>query len=151
MASPIYSIMTDRLNHTRRRSFLKDEKTIFFRTLRGFNGHSSEFKKQSTDFTKQSTDARLCLEGMRQQAGFQTCLYRDRERRAGFLKHTMVRRMKQEQSVSWTVNFICLSSEFLKGAIKPFGTADAVCQSLEQYPELQEHEFVVCNCDNFVQ
>lgn len=32
--------------------------------------------------------------------------------------------------------------------IKPFGTADAVCQSLEQYPELQENQFVVCNCDN---
>jgi len=35
-----------------------------------------------------------------------------------------------------------------EGRIKPFGTADAVCQSLEQYPELQKHEFVVCNCDN---
>ena len=35
-----------------------------------------------------------------------------------------------------------------EGRVKPFGTADAVCQSLEQYPELQENEFVVCNCDN---
>jgi len=35
-----------------------------------------------------------------------------------------------------------------EGRIKPLGTADAVCQSLEQYPELQENEFVVCNCDN---
>lgn len=35
-----------------------------------------------------------------------------------------------------------------EGRIKPFGTADAVCQSLEQYPELQGDEFVVCNCDN---
>ena len=35
-----------------------------------------------------------------------------------------------------------------EGRMKPFGTADAVCQSLEQYPELQENEFVVCNCDN---
>jgi glucose-1-phosphate adenylyltransferase len=35
-----------------------------------------------------------------------------------------------------------------EGRIKPFGTADAVCQSLEQYPELQENQFVVCNCDN---
>ena len=35
-----------------------------------------------------------------------------------------------------------------EGRIKPLGTADAVCQSLEQYPELQENQFVVCNCDN---
>lgn len=31
---------------------------------------------------------------------------------------------------------------------KPFGTADAVFQALEQFPELQHQEFLVCNCDN---
>ena len=31
---------------------------------------------------------------------------------------------------------------------KPLGTADAVYQSLEQYPVLQTQEFLVCNCDN---
>ena len=30
-----------------------------------------------------------------------------------------------------------------EGRIKPLGTADAVCQSLEQYPELQENQFVL--------
>ena len=35
-----------------------------------------------------------------------------------------------------------------EGRKKPLGTADAVCQSLDQYPELQENQFVVCNCDN---
>ncbi len=35
-----------------------------------------------------------------------------------------------------------------KGRIKPFGTADAVFQALEQYPDLQKKKFVVCNCDN---
>ena len=35
-----------------------------------------------------------------------------------------------------------------EGRKKPLGTADAVCQSLEQYPELQENQFVVCNSDN---
>ncbi len=35
-----------------------------------------------------------------------------------------------------------------EGRKKPFGTADAVCQALEQFPELQENQFVVCNCDN---
>lgn len=31
---------------------------------------------------------------------------------------------------------------------KPLGTANAVLQALEQYPELQEQAFLVCNCDN---
>lgn len=35
-----------------------------------------------------------------------------------------------------------------KDRVKPFGTADAVCQTLEQHPELQKTQFVVCNCDN---
>lgn len=35
-----------------------------------------------------------------------------------------------------------------EGRIKPHGTADAVYQALNQFPELQEQEFAVCNCDN---
>ena len=35
-----------------------------------------------------------------------------------------------------------------KERIKPFGTADAVFQALEQYPELQNEAFTVCNSDN---
>lgn len=31
---------------------------------------------------------------------------------------------------------------------KPFGTADAVTQALEQYPHLKKEAFTVCNCDN---
>jgi glucose-1-phosphate adenylyltransferase len=31
---------------------------------------------------------------------------------------------------------------------KPFGTADAVFQALEQYPQLKEESFTVCNSDN---
>lgn len=31
---------------------------------------------------------------------------------------------------------------------KPFGTADAVFQALEQYPRLKTETFAVCNCDN---
>jgi len=31
---------------------------------------------------------------------------------------------------------------------KPFGTADAVLQTLDQYPQLQQQSFLVCNCDN---
>jgi len=31
---------------------------------------------------------------------------------------------------------------------KPFGTADAVLQALDQYPALQQQSFLVCNCDN---
>jgi glucose-1-phosphate adenylyltransferase len=35
-----------------------------------------------------------------------------------------------------------------KDRVKPFGTADAVSQALEQYPNLQEEAFTVCNSDN---
>lgn len=35
-----------------------------------------------------------------------------------------------------------------KDRIKPLGTADAVFQALEQYPELQKQQFLVCNSDN---
>ena len=35
-----------------------------------------------------------------------------------------------------------------KERTKPHGTADAVFQALEQYPELQNQAFGVCNCDN---
>ena len=35
-----------------------------------------------------------------------------------------------------------------EGREKPFGTADAVFQALEQYPKLQTEAFTVCNCDN---
>lgn len=34
------------------------------------------------------------------------------------------------------------------GREKPFGTADALFQSLEQFPELQKESFSVCNSDN---
>lgn len=35
-----------------------------------------------------------------------------------------------------------------KDRIKPFGTADAVLQAMEQYPSLQKEAFTVCNSDN---
>lgn len=35
-----------------------------------------------------------------------------------------------------------------EGRKKPLGTADAVWQTLEQYPELQDSRFSVCNSDN---
>ncbi len=35
-----------------------------------------------------------------------------------------------------------------KDRIKPFGTADAVLQAMEQYPNLQKEAFTVCNSDN---
>lgn len=31
---------------------------------------------------------------------------------------------------------------------KPLGTADAICQTLEQYPELKMNSFILCNSDN---
>lgn len=35
-----------------------------------------------------------------------------------------------------------------EGRVKPFGTADAVFQALEQYPELNNTSYTVCNSDN---
>ncbi|WP_350286614.1 sugar phosphate nucleotidyltransferase [uncultured Croceitalea sp.] len=35
-----------------------------------------------------------------------------------------------------------------EGRTKPFGTADAVFQAMEQYPKLKTEAFAVCNCDN---
>lgn len=35
-----------------------------------------------------------------------------------------------------------------QGRIKPHGTADAICQALQQYPELKQEAFAVCNSDN---
>ncbi|MFK5982985.1 MAG: sugar phosphate nucleotidyltransferase [Flavobacteriaceae bacterium] len=64
-------------------------------------------------------------------------------------------RMFKEFYGSKTKNnkFMSLSISFAtqyipKDRIKPFGTADAVLQALEQYPNLQEESFTVCNSDN---
>ncbi|MEN2402776.1 sugar phosphate nucleotidyltransferase [Flavobacterium sp. MC2016-06] len=35
-----------------------------------------------------------------------------------------------------------------EGRIKPFGTADALFQAVEQYPELNRQQYSVCNSDN---
>ncbi|PWA11619.1 sugar phosphate nucleotidyltransferase [Flavobacterium laiguense] len=35
-----------------------------------------------------------------------------------------------------------------QGRIKPFGTADALFQAVEQYPELNSQDYSVCNSDN---
>ena len=35
-----------------------------------------------------------------------------------------------------------------EGREKPYGTADALCQCIEQYPNLKEDTFCVCNSDN---
>lgn len=35
-----------------------------------------------------------------------------------------------------------------EGREKPFGTADAVCQTIMQYPELNTQTYTVCNSDN---
>ena len=45
-------------------------------------------------------------------------------------------------SISYATQFIP------EGRIKPFGTADALSQAMEQYPYLQNETFTVCNSDN---
>ena len=46
------------------------------------------------------------------------------------------------------LRFVFVTQHIPKGRIKPLGTADAVFQALEQYPELQTNNFSVCNSDN---
>jgi len=45
-------------------------------------------------------------------------------------------------NISYAIQFVP------KNRTKPFGTADALFQALEQYPNLKDESFVVCNCDN---
>ncbi|MDC9721886.1 MAG: sugar phosphate nucleotidyltransferase [Urechidicola sp.] len=45
-----------------------------------------------------------------------------------------------------TINFAV--QEIPKNRVKPFGTADALYQAMEQYPILQTSSFTVCNSDN---
>ncbi|GAB1309479.1 hypothetical protein KH5_21620 [Urechidicola sp. KH5] len=45
-----------------------------------------------------------------------------------------------------TIHF---ATQFIpKDRVKPFGTADALWQAMEQYPELKTKAFTVCNSDN---
>jgi len=48
----------------------------------------------------------------------------------------------QGLQLSYAIQYIPSTRE------KPFGTADALTQALEQYPHLQKETFTVCNCDN---
>ncbi|WP_106794010.1 sugar phosphate nucleotidyltransferase [Aquimarina sp. Aq78] len=45
-------------------------------------------------------------------------------------------------SISFAIQYIP------EGRIKPFGTADALFQAVEQYPELNKSYYTVCNSDN---
>jgi NDP-sugar pyrophosphorylase family protein len=45
-------------------------------------------------------------------------------------------------SISYAIQYIP------EDRIKPFGTADAVFQTIEQFPELKHQQFTVCNSDN---
>ena len=61
--------------------------------------------------------------------------------------HDQIAYWKQQQifidiNIRFVLQYVPLDRE------KPFGTADAVEQALEQYPELQKTQFTVCNGDN---
>jgi len=61
--------------------------------------------------------------------------------------HDQIAYWKQQQifvdiNISFVLQYVPLDRE------KPLGTADAVEQALEQYPELQKTQFTVCNGDN---
>ena len=53
---------------------------------------------------------------------------------------------KNEEFVNLNIKF---ATQYIpKERVKPFGTADAVYQSIIQYPELKNKKFCVCNSDN---
>ena len=46
------------------------------------------------------------------------------------------------------LHLVFVTQHIPNGRTKPLGTADAVFQAMEQYPELQTNNFSVCNSDN---
>ncbi len=55
---------------------------------------------------------------------------------------------KQKDNKFQRLNISFATQYIPKNRIKPFGTADALYQTLEQYPELKTGSFTVCNSDN---
>jgi glucose-1-phosphate adenylyltransferase len=56
---------------------------------------------------------------------------------------------KETRNNKYNTQTISYATQYIpKDRIKPFGTADAVLQAMEQYPSLQKEEFTVCNSDN---
>lgn len=79
------------------------------------------------------------------KAGY-TNIYIVINEKGGLFKEFYGKNSKNNQfnglSVSYAIQYIP------ENRVKPFGTADAVYQTLEQYPELQKQSFTVCNSDN---
>lgn len=55
---------------------------------------------------------------------------------------------KQKDNKFQRLNISFATQYIPKERIKPYGTADALFQALEQYPELKTGSFTVCNSDN---
>lgn len=71
-----------------------------------------------------------------------------------FIKHFKINSSKigaVENNTSSDFKNINIDFAFQKipeGRVKPMGTADALQQCIEQFPELNHQEFIVCNADN---
>lgn len=71
-----------------------------------------------------------------------------------FIKHFKIKSSKKgavESNTSSDYKNIKIEFAFQKipkGRVKPMGTADALQQCMEQFPELHHQEFIVCNADN---
>lgn len=53
-----------------------------------------------------------------------------------------------QEGNSWGIHFVFARQHIHADRVKPAGTADAVLQALEQYPDWQQGRIVVCNSDN---
>lgn len=55
---------------------------------------------------------------------------------------------KDGQNVYRGLSIFYATQHIPKDRVKPLGTADAVFQALQQFSELKQNQFIVCNCDN---
>ena len=77
-----------------------------------------------------------------QEAGYKT-IYLITAADATFFRSTIRSLPNLDQ-----LHFVFVTQHIPKGRTKPLGTADAIFQALEQFPELQTNCFSVCNSDN---
>jgi glucose-1-phosphate adenylyltransferase len=66
-------------------------------------------------------------------------------------KGTMFKELYGQKTANNPFNGLSISfaiQHIPKDRIKPFGTADAVYQAIEQFPELNSQQYTICNSDN---
>ncbi len=112
------------------------------------HGHSSNIPKVSKALIGMDKDGRPILDYLlfnAEKAGYTNVYLVVGEQNEAF-KKCFGNKSKNNRfkglNISYAIQYIP------EHRTKPFGTADALFQALEQYPNLQNETFTVCNCDN---